>query len=558
MGRSFRAFISYRRHDAYIPLKDGGALDYSFIERLRDALKRVGFDDVFVDTGNIKVGDNYESKLFRAVSEADLIVAVVGSKWLDILRERAAAGERDTLLREIRAGISQEKELIPLLVDGAQMPPELDLPKQIRAFHFENALPVQSTDTVETLVAALVDKAHQITDTRKLDSRWVTSYCIVAVVAYFCCAILPHIVGLLEFGSDSWLGMAAIWSGLFIWPPVFLPFALLALGRPILSLVDSVTNSSRLWDKITYLSPLMFGTLLAVMATALELTGNETPWSVRPNLPECSQVIASNDLRPLSQYDQSNALKNDSRYRGEFWINDKCWPNAFYYLTVPLFSGAPTQDYLADRPAVAEAFDRVMSRELKAPYSRTFFAYLLSFVILMWFGCAGVVMSIFYSMVQIRRPDDDSVLRLPSENAFLCLTYTFVTIMIWIPFRINTDYFKYLYSCRNYGSCKPDFQLYFTDVSMAAMLLLCYLFLTAGLVRKFGRMALALLGAFATATSLLIAFMVYYFRDQIAPATGSARFFLMVSLPTLAMMFALWYRFNPSTVHFNDFKKEIE
>src|SRR5258705_13127911 len=106
MGRSFRAFISYRRHDAYIPLKDGGALDYSFIERLRDALKRVGFDDVFVDTGNIKVGDNYESKLFRAVSEADLIVAVVGSKWLDILRERAAAGERDTLLREIRAGIS--------------------------------------------------------------------------------------------------------------------------------------------------------------------------------------------------------------------------------------------------------------------------------------------------------------------------------------------------------------------------------------------------------------------------------------------------------------------
>ncbi|MDB5518244.1 MAG: hypothetical protein JWQ17_5002, partial [Tardiphaga sp.] len=220
--------------------------------------------------------------------------------------------------------------------------------------------------------------------------------------------------------------------------------------------------------------------------------------------------------------------------------------------------GAPTQDYLADRPAVAEAFDRVMSRELKAPYSRTFFAYLLSFVILMWFGCAGVVMSIFYSMVQIRRPDDDSVLRLPSENAFLCLTYTFVTIMIWIPFRINTDYFKYLYSCRNYGSCKPDFQLYFTDVSMAAMLLLCYLFLTAGLVRKFGRMALALLGAFATATSLLIAFMVYYFRDQIAPATGSARFFLMVSLPTLAMMFALWYRFNPSTVHFNDFKKEIE
>ena len=88
MARIFKAFISYRRHDAYIPLKEGGALDYAFIERLKSALKSVGFDDVFVDTGNIKVGENYESKIYRAVSESDLIVAVVGNKWLDILREK--------------------------------------------------------------------------------------------------------------------------------------------------------------------------------------------------------------------------------------------------------------------------------------------------------------------------------------------------------------------------------------------------------------------------------------------------------------------------------------
>jgi hypothetical protein len=129
--------------------------------------------------------------------------------------------------------------------------------------------------------------------------------------------------------------------------------------------------------------------------------------------------------------------------------------------------------------------------------------------------------------------------------------------MIWIPFRINTDYFKYLYSCDSYPNCDVDLKLYLTDAAMAAMLLLCYLFLTVGLIGKFGRMALGLLGGFVTVLSLLIAFLVYYFRDYVGPLTESWRFFLMASLPISAIMLALWYRFNPAMVHFNDFKKDI-
>jgi hypothetical protein len=487
MARIFKAFISYRRHDAYIPLKEGGVLDYAFIEGLRSALKSVGFDDVFVDTGNIKVGENYESKIYRAVSESDLIVAVVGNKWLDILREKAASGERDTLLREIRAGLRQEKEIIPLLVDGVAMPAEGDLPQEIKPFHYENGLAVKSTDAPETIATALADKARQVTEARKLDSRWVTVYRIIAAIAYVCCAILPLIVGWLEFGLDSWLGMAAIWSGLFFWPAMFLLFALVALRRPILVLVDTAVNS-RGWDRLTYLSPLLFGALLAVVATALELSGDETPWSVYPALPGCSQAAAS-ELRPLSAYDQSNALKEDSPYLNRVWLTQKCWPDVFYYLTVPLLRGTPPAAYLVDRKAVARTFNMVMRRDIKVAHSWTFLAYLVSFLIFMLFGCTGIVMSIFYAMVQIRRPDDDSVLRLPSENAFLCLTYTLVTVMIWIPFRINTDYFKYLYSCDSYPNCDVDLKLYLTDAAMAAMLLLCYLFLTVGLIGKFGRMA---------------------------------------------------------------------
>jgi hypothetical protein len=557
VGCIIKAFISYRRHDAYIPLKEGGGLDFAFIHTLESALIRAGFDEVFVDTGAIKAGQNFENKIFKAVSDSDLIVVVVGGRWLDILREKRASKERDTLVREIRAGLNQEKEVVPLLIDGAIMPSEIDLPQQIRPFHDRQGLLIKSTDSAETIAAALADTAGKVKQRHGLDSRWVLAYSILSGIAYYCCAIQPHIVGWSEFDLLPWAGIAAIWSGLFIWPAIFLPFALYALRRPILTLIESASNASSRQDKLTYLTPLMFGTLLAGLAIALELSGDETPWTLYPAL-ECSDTVISGDLQLLSHYDQSGKLNEIPSYRNKFWMTNKCWPNVLYYLTVPLYQNAVTEAYLADRSTVAPVFNRLLSRELRAPYSRTFFAYLLSFAILMWLGCTGIVMSIFYVMVQIKRPDDDSVLRLPSEDAYLCLTYTFVTLMIWIPFRINTDYFKYLYSCNTYPRCDVDLKLYLTDAAMAAMLLICYLFLTTGLMVKYRRLALGFLGAFAVAISLLLAFLVYHFRDSLAPVTESWRFFLTVSLPTFAAMIALWYCFNPSIVHFNDFKRDIE
>ena len=131
MAHILKAFISYRRHDAYIPLKDSGEPDFTFIYEIKAALGRVGFTEVFVDTDAIKSGENYESKIHKEISDSDLIVAVVGKRWLDILQDRIVRKERDTLVREIRAGLRQEKEIVPLLVDGATMPPEDELPEQI-------------------------------------------------------------------------------------------------------------------------------------------------------------------------------------------------------------------------------------------------------------------------------------------------------------------------------------------------------------------------------------------------------------------------------------------
>lgn len=129
--------------------------------------------------------------------------------------------------------------------------------------------------------------------------------------------------------------------------------------------------------------------------------------------------------------------------------------------------------------------------------------------------------------------------------------------MIWVPFRINTDYFKYLYSCEDYGNCPgAGLELYLTDVVLAVTLLICYAFLTIGLVVKYRRLALGLLGAFAVALTLVGAFLIYWFRTEIAQISDSWRFSVAISIPVILVMLALGYAFDPSVARFNEARKD--
>ena len=69
--------------------------------------------------------------IHRAISDCDLVIVLIGRNWLDILRQRMANRERDMVVREIRAALKMDKEIVPLLVDGATMP--LPMPQQLKS-----------------------------------------------------------------------------------------------------------------------------------------------------------------------------------------------------------------------------------------------------------------------------------------------------------------------------------------------------------------------------------------------------------------------------------------
>src|SRR5262249_36903354 len=148
--------------------------------------------------------------------------------------------------------------------------------------------------------------------------------------------------------------------------------------------------------------------------------------------------------------------------------------------------------------------------------------------------------SIFYVVAKIRRPHDDLVLSLPTENAYLCLTYSLVTLMVWIPFRMNTVSTKRLYFCPDLEQCDPGPVLYFNDAVLGIMLLIGYAYLTVGLLVRYRRMALAVEGALTALVTAISATLVVLYSNQVAVLSEFWQFYLGLSILAITALTALW------------------
>jgi hypothetical protein len=126
-------FISYRRGDAASP---AGRL----FDRLVD---RFGAGRVFEDVDSIEPGDDFAEVITATVESCAVLLAVIGPRWL------AAAGQdgrrrlddpADIVRLEIEAALVRGVQVIPVLVDGAQMPRPEQLPASLGGLAGRQAL----------------------------------------------------------------------------------------------------------------------------------------------------------------------------------------------------------------------------------------------------------------------------------------------------------------------------------------------------------------------------------------------------------------------------------
>lgn len=130
---SATVFISYRRADT-------GELALRLSRRIGE---RFGAERVFLDREDIDHGARWRDAVQHGVRNARTVLALIGPRWLELLHERAAAGD-DVLHGELAAALAAGVRVIPVLVDGATLPPAAQLPQDLRGLLECQAAPLRS------------------------------------------------------------------------------------------------------------------------------------------------------------------------------------------------------------------------------------------------------------------------------------------------------------------------------------------------------------------------------------------------------------------------------
>lgn len=131
-GSSNRVFISYRRDDAA-----------GYAGRLEEALEqRVGRGSVFRDVLDIAPGDDFVSAIRARLSGAQGVLVLIGPRWAgsEAPGPRRIDDPADFVRLEVAEALASGARVVPVLLPGAEMPAEADLPEPLKPLARRNAL----------------------------------------------------------------------------------------------------------------------------------------------------------------------------------------------------------------------------------------------------------------------------------------------------------------------------------------------------------------------------------------------------------------------------------
>jgi hypothetical protein len=131
-------FINYRRDDAPgVAGRLGDRLAKNFAQR-----------QIFMDVDAMKPGLDFVKQLDEQVSKCDVLLAIIGPGWLNAVDEKGRRKlelPRDYVRIELASALKREIPVIPLLVNGAVMPLEEDLPEELKSLPNRHALELRHT-----------------------------------------------------------------------------------------------------------------------------------------------------------------------------------------------------------------------------------------------------------------------------------------------------------------------------------------------------------------------------------------------------------------------------
>lgn len=202
-------FISYRRSDT---TGEAG--------RLADALESLlGAACVFRDADDIPAGEDFEVVLKRELAEAGVVVVLIGKQWLTELTRRHTRPEPDFVRIEIATALRLGKRVIPVLLQGAELPSPGSLPEELRALVNRQALSLRDE--------AWIQDAGRLADAIGRPYAWrnVALRALLFIVAtvistkYAIGTLAPNATNQIEVARGVICGALALYAGVewFLW-----------------------------------------------------------------------------------------------------------------------------------------------------------------------------------------------------------------------------------------------------------------------------------------------------------------------------------------------------
>ena len=127
-----RIFISYRRDDAA-----------GYAGRLEEALeKRLGPGSVFRDVLDIPPGEDFVAAIRARLAGAQAVLVLIGPRWTggEASGQRRIDDEGDFVRLEVAVALESGARVVPVLLPGAEMPAEADLPLPLKPLARRHAL----------------------------------------------------------------------------------------------------------------------------------------------------------------------------------------------------------------------------------------------------------------------------------------------------------------------------------------------------------------------------------------------------------------------------------
>jgi len=127
-----RIFISYRRDDAA-----------GYAGRLEEALeKRLVRGSVFRDVLDIPPGEDFVAAIRARLAGAQAVLVLIGPRWAggETPGQRRIDDEGDFVRLEVAVALDSGARVVPVLLPGAKMPAEADLPVPLKPLARRHAL----------------------------------------------------------------------------------------------------------------------------------------------------------------------------------------------------------------------------------------------------------------------------------------------------------------------------------------------------------------------------------------------------------------------------------